>query len=499
MLPRRHFIVVLILMVLPAMVQAQFTFMTNGNSITITGYAGPGGAVVIPGGTNDGYRINGIGEGAFAYNTNLTSITIPSSITNVGAFAFAYCTNLTSAYFQGNAPPDVGNALYNDPDAIVYYIPGTSGWSTTFGGAPAVGETPASEFEYTVNGDSITIRGYNGRSGLVMIPSLIDGYPVTTIWTEAFSGNGVTSVTIPDGVNDIMERAFEYSENLTNIVIPSSVTNIGFFAFEGCESLRSVTIPGSVTSIGQDAFVDCRSLTSVTIANGVTSIVDDMFSECGSLTSISIPGSVTSTGEYAFQNCESLASITIPDNATSIGIGAFYGCTSLTNILIPSGVTSIGGYAFKDCESLTSITLPNSVSSIGDYAFESCTNLTTAYFAGNAPPDDGTVFNGNPTTVYYLPGTTGWGATFGGVPTELWFQSQPAVLSFGPSFGVQSGQFGFLVSWATNVPVVVQACTNLVNPIWIPVATNALSNGTNYFSDAQWTNYPNRYYRVSGP
>jgi len=46
---------------------------------------------------------------------------------------------------------------------------------------------------------------------------------------------------------------------------------------------------------------------------------------------------------------------------------------------------------------------------------------------------------------------------------------------------------------------VVEACTNLTNPVWIPVATNALSNGTNYFSDAQWTNYPYRFYRVSEP
>jgi hypothetical protein len=93
----------------------------------------------------------------------------------------------------------------------------------------------------------------------------------------------------------------------------------------------------------------------------------------------------------------------------------------------------------------------------------------------------------------------GWGATFGGVLTALWYQPQPQVLSFEPSFGMQNNQFGFTISWATNVSVIVQACTNLANPAWIPVATNALSNGTNYFSDTQWTNYPSRFYRVSGP
>jgi hypothetical protein len=72
-------------------------------------------------------------------------------------------------------------------------------------------------------------------------------------------------------------------------------------------------------------------------------------------------------------------------------------------------------------------------------------------------------------------------------------------LTFEPSFGVQNGQFGFTISWATNVSVIVQACTNLTSPNWIPVATNALSNGTNYFSDARWANYPCRFYRISGP
>jgi hypothetical protein len=72
-------------------------------------------------------------------------------------------------------------------------------------------------------------------------------------------------------------------------------------------------------------------------------------------------------------------------------------------------------------------------------------------------------------------------------------------LNFEPSFGIHSNQFGFTISWATNASIVVQACTNLVNQSWIPVATNALSSGTNYFSDPQWTNYPSRFYRISRP
>ena len=61
------------------------------------------------------------------------------------------------------------------------------------------------------------------------------------------------------------------------------------------------------------------------------------------------------------------------------------------------------------------------------------------------------------------------------------------------------GQFGFSITGPTNATIVVEACTNLANPVWIPMVTNTLNNGTNFFSDAQWTNHPCRFYRVSEP
>jgi hypothetical protein len=64
---------------------------------------------------------------------------------------------------------------------------------------------------------------------------------------------------------------------------------------------------------------------------------------------------------------------------------------------------------------------------------------------------------------------------------------------------VQSNGFGFIISWATNIPVVVEASSNLANPSWSPISTNILTDGTAYFTDPAWTNYPNRFYRLSSP
>ncbi len=163
-------------------------------------------------------------------------------------------------------------------------------------------------------------------------------------------------------------------------------------------------------------------------------------------------------------------------------------------------ISSIGSGAFNECASLTSVIIPNGVTSIGSYAFSLCISLNQVCFQGNAPSADSTVFSGdNQATACYLPGTTGWGSTFGGIPTATWLLPNPLILNFGPSFGVQANNFGFIVSWATNLSVVVEACTNLASPIWQPVATNTLTGGSSYFQDSLWMNYPARFYCVGNP
>jgi hypothetical protein len=166
---------------------------------------------------------------------------------------------------------------------------------------------------------------------------------------------------------------------------------------------------------------------------------------------------------------------------------------------IPSGVNSVEDWAFESCTGLTSVTVPSSVVALGSYSFYDCTSLGGIYFAGDAPNVDLSelIWYDN-TTVYYLPGTTGWDYSFGTAMTAQWYLPNPQILS-GASFGVTANQFGFTISWATNISVVVEASTNLSSPVWLPVSTNTLSNGFFYFSDAQWTNFPGRFYRISSP
>jgi formylglycine-generating enzyme required for sulfatase activity len=204
---------------------------------------------------------------------------------------------------------------------------------------------------------------------------------------------------------------------------------------------------------------------------------------------------VTSIGEGTFA-WTGLTSVTIPNSVTVISGWAFEYCTSLASVTVGNSVTYIDDLAFNQCTGLTNVTIGNSVTGIGGMAFDSCTNLAGVYFKGNAPTLWGDAFDGdNNATVYYLAGTTGWDPTFGGRPTALWFLPNPLILS-GPSFGVNANLFGFIISWATNTSVKVEACTDLANPTWVPLGTNMLTNGSFYFSDPQWTNYIRRFYRV---
>ena len=200
--------------------------------------------------------------------------------------------------------------------------------------------------------------------------------------------------------------------------------------------------------------------------------------------------------DNAFQYQSSLTSVTIPNSVTSIGGSAFKGCTGLTSVTIPNSVTSIGGYTFYGCTGLTNVTIGNSVKSIGYDAFYGCSGLQGVYFLGNPPSLGADAFIGaTAATVYFNPGTKGWTDRFGGRPTKMWDQQpQPRATNL----GFKSGQFGFDITAMSGQPFVIEAATNLVQPVWKPLSTNTAIN-TVSFTDPQWKEYPTRLYRIRTP
>ena len=183
--------------------------------------------------------------------------------------------------------------------------------------------------EASLGGETLAVP--KSTTGVITIPSTLDGYPVTSI------GDG----------------AFTECTRLAGVTIPHGVTRIGNDAFNGCTSLASVVIPDSVRSIGDCAFEECNTLLFDTATIPGVKLVDGWVVGYKDWLS----GSLDLTGargiaDWAFGGCCDLTSVNVPDGVVAIGYGAFQDCTGLVSVTIPDSVMTIGEGAFENCDAL---------------------------------------------------------------------------------------------------------------------------------------------------
>ncbi len=258
--------------------------------------------------------------------------------------------------------------------------------------AVCAGAETYGDYEYSVlDNGTVSITDYTGTATTLVIPSQIDGKPVTEIGYQAFYRcDTLVSVTIPDSVTRIANYAFEYCYDLVSMNIPDSVNALGYCSFYSCTSLESITLGSGVKTIGNSAFANCNSLAAINVSSNntyfssINGVLFDSSQETIRLyptgktaSSYVIPDGVVTIGYEAFENCDSLKSITIPDSVKEIESSAFGYCTSLETIKIPGSVESIGSSAFSRCSSLSSVTIAEGVETIYDYAFAYCSSLAS--------------------------------------------------------------------------------------------------------------------------
>ncbi len=495
-----------------------------------------------------GTNVASISDQAFSYSS-LTSVTLPASITNIAFDSFLDCYHLTAITVAANNPdfssasgvlfdknqttlisfPEGKAGSYAVPNSVtnigVYAFYGSSNL-TSVALSTNVGVIEDYAFYNCPGLTSITVNtnnlSYSSVAGVLFDKSqgTLIQYPVANV---------ATSYTVPNTVTNIGMEAFFGCPNLTSVTLGTNVVIVGNAAFENCTVLAGISFPNSVTVIGGDAFAECFGLTSIALGTGVTNIFYQAFLSCPSVTSITvavgnpafssvggvlfdkhqtalflypaassgtsyvIPGTVTNIVQDAFMEAYNLTGITIGTNVQSIGDSAFQECYGLTSITIPNSVTNLGNSTFFYCFSLTNVVIGSGLASLGFQEFSYCFSLASVYFTGNAPAMSSDVFdNDTDATAYYLPETTGWSASFDSLPTAPWLPQIAAG-------GVRTNAFSFFINWAGGQTVVVEGCTNVSHPVWLPLQTNVLASNSWYFTDPKWTNFAGRFYRVTAP
>ena len=387
------------------------------------GYTKPAGDLVIPfyvEYNGSSYSVTAIDSYAFgtlsAYGqcscTNLTSVSIPSSVQTIGSYAFAYCINLVEITSLNPSSPSVSNNAFNSVNKdIPVYIPmgstsayqNASCWnefgnfvdSASFSAICSSGQTLyyavtdlANHYvEVVFPGGSISApwEGYDKPTGNLVIPETVEcqgvPYCVKGIQYQAFFGcTDLTQVTISETINHIYGRAFWNCSNLETV----------YFNAVNCNIMQTRTGAGSNTNpyvyysvFSSDENGNAPNLTRVSIGSGVQNIPDYAFKNAEDVYQrLVIPASVTSIGQYAFYDCNSMVQMVIQGNGLqTIGDYAFWGCSALQTALnLPNSVVSLGSYSFYGCTHIPSLTVGEGVTSIGSYAFWNCPAVATVNF-----------------------------------------------------------------------------------------------------------------------
>ena len=321
-------------------------------------------------------NLEAIGSRAFG-NSNLSYVTIPSTLTELDKAAFAGAKK-GSVYLYTSDEKQLEETKSFKPEGtghkVVLEDMLKSGWSFE-------------DFTY----DGSTVTGWSEQGNItrknnlnLVIPTVnpATGEAITTIGDSAFcipedewdqghtgveSVHGMETVVIPETVSKIGNNAFEYN-NLETVDFPKGLVSIGENAF-GSNKMKKVELPDSVTEMKAGAF-SANNLTEIKLSKGLVKLENGVFSNNIRLTHVELPEGITEIGDFAFSG-DRLETLTIPKSVTKIGRAAFK-LHHLTELVIPGNVKEIGESAFEGTYkaiTLKKLTIKEGVENIGKLAF----------------------------------------------------------------------------------------------------------------------------------
>ncbi len=289
-------------------------------------------------------------------NTPVTSVVLPDSLSFLGSYAFENCKDLKSLSI-GSGLVEIPYRSFADTGIENLVIPGTVEFinGSAFNGSAISTLTLNEGLQYI---SEFAFQNCNNLESVHI--------PASTEYIEplAFSGcDQLKALTVEAGNVSYYSagNCVIYKDNgllyfgCAGSVIPGdgSVTDIDEYAFYDCDGLTEITIPDGVIYVGALAFADCNNLSKVVIGDTVEEIRASAFLDCP-ITSLELGDSLAYIPSFGFSGTL-LSEITLPSSVTDIMYGAFAGCEQLECITIPLSVQSIEFVSFVGCESLKDV------------------------------------------------------------------------------------------------------------------------------------------------
>lgn len=338
----------------------------DGGKHTVTGVCGFGNYKEVTG-----------HENGFSENTNITGITFKdgSRITWIGDHAFKNCSSLKTINNVPAGLTDINEWCFE---------------------STALESVDLSKTNVTIMKDGVFFNNKSLTS--IQLPNKLENF-----WDNAFNGcTALNNIDMPSTVKGIYNSVFEGCEALSNVKFNDRYTTLGHHVFKNCP-LDAVTFPTTLTSIGEYAF-EKTNLKKVDLSNThITSLPNGSFYNCQQLNDVKLPIALTDIGERAFYQ-STITSITFPSSLQKIDAWAFQH-TQLTNVVIPTKTGHIGDGAFSDNANLKTVVVNGLECYLAVYAFANCPNLTDVYITSDKEPNAeryGYPFQNNP-TVHVVP------------------------------------------------------------------------------------------------
>lgn len=307
----------------------------------------------------------------FSENTNITGITFEegSQIKWIGDHAFKNCSSLKT----------INNVPAGLTDINEWCFEGT-----------ALESVDLSNTNVTIMKDGVFFNNKSLTS--IQLPNKLENF-----WDNAFNGcTSLNNIVMPSTVVGIYNNVFDGCTSLSNVKFNDRYTTLGHHVFKNCP-LAAVTFPNTLNSIGEYAF-ESTKLETVDLSNTqITSLPNGSFYNCQQLNDVKLPIALTDIGERAFYQ-STIASITFPSYLQKIDAWAFQ-FTQLTNVVIPTKTGHIGDGAFSDNANLKTVVVNGLECYLAVSAFAKCPALTDVYITSDKEPNAeryGFPFDNNP-------------------------------------------------------------------------------------------------------